>query len=184
MGIQIGAKPDANFDDPLGMLKDCHRRIERFIGVLCLVAERAQGREMTGEERAAVQAALTYFRAGGQRHTRDEEDSLFPRMRAAGVAPAEIERVAGLEHDHRIADSLHNQADQLYTAWLDKGRLDAAEESALLHAVEQLKALHARHIEIEEQQVFPCAAKQLAPAALAEMGQEFRSRRELAGSAP
>lgn len=177
MGIQIGAKPDAGFDDPLGMLKDCHRRIERFLGVLCVVAERAQGRELTDEERAAVQAALSYFRAGGQRHTRDEEDSLFPRMRAAGVDPADIEKVGGLEHDHQIADSLHNQADKLYSAWLDKGRLDAAEESALRQAAEQLKALYARHIEVEEKQVFPCAAEHLDHAALAEMGQEFRARR-------
>lgn len=177
MGIQIGAKPDAGFDDPLGMLKDCHRRIERFLGVLCVVAERAQGREMTDEERAAVQAALSYFRAGGQRHTRDEEDSLFPRMRAAGVDPAEIEKVGGLERDHQIADSLHNQADKLYTEWLEKGRLDAAQESALRQATEQLKALYARHIEVEEKQVFPCAAQRLAPAALAEMGREFRARR-------
>ena len=24
MAIQIGAKPDSGFDDPIGMLKDCH----------------------------------------------------------------------------------------------------------------------------------------------------------------
>jgi len=34
MAIQIGAKPDSGFDDPIGMLKDCHRRIERFLGIL------------------------------------------------------------------------------------------------------------------------------------------------------
>lgn len=30
MAFQIGAKPDSSFDDPIGMLKDCHRRIESF----------------------------------------------------------------------------------------------------------------------------------------------------------
>ncbi|MFP5236205.1 MAG: hemerythrin domain-containing protein [Acidobacteriota bacterium] len=177
MGIQIGAKPDAGFDDPLGMLKDCHRRIERFLGVLCLVAERARGRAMTDEESAAVQAALSYFRAGGQRHTRDEEDSLFPRMRAAGIDPAEIERVGGLEHDHQVADNLHSEADRLFTEWLEKSRLPAEEETALLHGTEQLKALYAKHIDVEEKQVFPCAAEHLDKTALAAMGQEFRARR-------
>ena len=81
MGIQIGARPDSGFDDPLGMLKDCHRRIEQFLNILCLVVERAPGRALTQEESAAVQAALQYFRVGGQRHTADEEQSLFPRMR-------------------------------------------------------------------------------------------------------
>ena len=88
MAIQIGAKPDSGFDDPIGMLKDCHRRIESFLGILCVVVERAQGRSLTGEERDAVQAALQYFRSGGQRHTADEEESLFPRLRA--FAPGSI----------------------------------------------------------------------------------------------
>src|ERR1017187_1715161 len=82
VAIQIGAKPDSGFDDPIGMLKDCHRRIERFLHILCVVAERAAGRGLTDEETAGVQAALRYFREGGQRHTADEEESLFPRLRA------------------------------------------------------------------------------------------------------
>ena len=45
MAIQIGAKPDSGFDDPIGMLKDCHRRIESFLGILCVVVDRAQRQE-------------------------------------------------------------------------------------------------------------------------------------------
>jgi hypothetical protein len=82
MAIQIGAKPDSGFDNPIGMLKDCHRRIESFLGILGVVVDRAQSRSLTGEERDAVQAALQYFRTGGQRHTVDEEESLFPRLRS------------------------------------------------------------------------------------------------------
>ena len=66
MGIQIGAKMDSGFDNPIGMLKDCHRRIEHFLGVLCAVVERAQSRGLTEEEIAAVHAAINYFRTGGQ----------------------------------------------------------------------------------------------------------------------
>lgn len=40
IGIQIGAKPDSGFDDPIEMLKDCHRRIENFLRILCVVVER------------------------------------------------------------------------------------------------------------------------------------------------
>ena len=61
MAIQIGAKPDSGFDDPIGMLKDCHRRIERFLGILCVVVDRARGRSLTGEERDAVNAALVFL---------------------------------------------------------------------------------------------------------------------------
>src|ERR1035437_214605 len=72
MGIQIGAKPDSGFDDPIGMLIDCHRRIERFLQILWVVADAAPGRALTDEEAAAAQSALHYFRVGGQRHTADE----------------------------------------------------------------------------------------------------------------
>lgn len=62
------------------MLKDCHRRIEHFLDILCVVAERAQNRNLTEEERSAVKAALQYFHVGGERHTLDEKESLFPRL--------------------------------------------------------------------------------------------------------
>jgi hypothetical protein len=58
MGIRIGAKPDNGFDDPIGMLKDCHRRIEHFLQTLCVVEERAAARAMTEEEATAVKPAL------------------------------------------------------------------------------------------------------------------------------
>src|ERR1700761_783023 len=94
MAIQIGAKPDSGFDDPIGMLKDCHRRIESFLGILCVVVEREQGRTLRDEERVAVQAALQYFRTGGKRHTADEEESLFPRLRKSDARSSK--RLTGL----------------------------------------------------------------------------------------
>jgi hypothetical protein len=76
MAIQIGAKLDSGFDDPIGMLEDCHRRIEHFLDILCMVTERAHTRSLTGEEQSAIKAALQYFYVGGERHTADEEESL------------------------------------------------------------------------------------------------------------
>lgn len=176
MGIQIGAKPDSGFDDPISMLKDCHRRIEHFLGILFLVADRARGRVLSDEEKAAVQAALHYFRVGGQRHNADEEESLFPRMRAQ-CAAEEVNEIGGLEHDHRHAEGLHAEVERLYSDWIADGRLDCDEEGALASATTQLKSLYEKHIETEEHVVFPRAAKALNPQAIAEIGQEFRNRR-------
>ena len=86
MAVQIGAKPDSGFDDPIGMLADCHRRIERFLNILCRVAERAEGRALSGEECEVIQAALKYFQESGPRHNKDEEESIFPRLRSAHAA--------------------------------------------------------------------------------------------------
>lgn len=173
MGVQIGAKPDAGFEDPIGMLKDCHRRIEQFLGILCTVAERARGRALTGEESAAVQAAVAYFRAGGQRHNADEEESLFPRLRASGNAGDMSE----LERDHRDAEELHARVEELYADWATKADLDAEKQDELAGASEGLKRLYAAHIEREETVVFPRAERALTPEAIAEIGLEFRARR-------
>ena len=176
MGIQIGAKHDAGFEDPLGMLKDCHRRVEHFLNILVVVVDRARGRALSDEERAAVEASLHYFRVGGRRHTADEEESLFPRLREAGALPPEIE---ALEKDHDTADPLLDATDQLYTRWIDNGALTEEEDQQLRDATEHLRKLYADHIKIEDTIVFPCAAQVLDPETLARIGQEFRTRRNL-----
>lgn len=175
MAVQIGARPDSGFDDPIGMLKDCHRRIERFLQVLSVVANRAAGRELTGEEREAVQAALHYFRVSGKRHTADEEESLFPRLRSE--LPGAFEHLGALESDHRSADRLHELTDSFYTSWINAGPLTPVEQQRLQDAAEELAHLYQEHIRIEEQIVFPQAAAMLKSETLAAMGQEFRSRR-------
>lgn len=177
MGIQIGAKPDSGFDDPIGMLTDCHRRIERFLNILCVVAERAGTRALTGEESAAVQASLQYFRVGGQRHNADEEESVFPRLRAS-ASPDDLHEIESLEADHKDAATLHETVEKLYASWIGTGSLSDPDQSALLLATQQLRRLYTEHIRLEEQVVFPRAARLLSPAAIDAIGQEFRTRRE------
>ncbi len=177
MAIQIGAKPDSGFDDPLGMLVDCHRRIERFLHILCVVAERAPGRPLTSEESEAVQSALSYFRSGGQRHTSDEEESLFPRLRAE-FESGRFKELATLESDHRRANDLHAAVDSLSSTWIASGRLTPEEEQRLVSATKQLEQLYEAHIQVEEHIVFPRAAEMLDDETIRAIGQEFRSRRE------
>lgn len=176
MAIQIGAKPDSGFDDPIGMLVDCHRRIERFLHILCVVSQRAPGRALTGEETTAVQSALNYFRVGGQRHTLDEEESLFPRLRAESAAEC-FEELGGLESDHLHANDLHQSVDTFYSAWIANGELSPENEQRLRSATEQLKHLYQEHIQVEEKVVFPRAAKILDSWTIATIGREFQVRR-------
>ena len=176
MAIQIGAKPDSGFDDPIGMLMDCHRRIENFLHVLCLVAESARSRALSDEETIAVESALHYFRTGGQRHNADEEESLFPRLRAE-LTLCSFEEIAGLEGDHKTANDLHTQIDRLFTEWIANSDLSAEDSQQLLNATNRLKHLYDAHIQIEEKIVFPRAAKVLDPQAIAAIGREFRARR-------
>ncbi|HEY3625882.1 MAG TPA: hemerythrin domain-containing protein [Terracidiphilus sp.] len=177
MAVQIGATPDSGFDDPIGMLTDCHRRIEHFLDILCVVAVRATGRSMTEEETAAVQTALQYFHVGGQRHNADEEQSLFPRLRAS-AGSEELGEIQALETDHQDANSLHEEVQDLCEKWVGAGALEAVDQDRLLSATQKLKRLYTEHIRLEEQVVFPRAGKLLSRAAIDAIGQEFRARRE------
>jgi hemerythrin-like domain-containing protein len=176
MGVQIGAKPDSGFDDPIGMLTDCHRRIEQFLKILATVVERAVGRNLTGEETSAVQSALRYFRAGGVRHTADEEESLFPRLRN-GSAEESLAKLEALEADHHEAADLHDTVEQLYSTWIAGSGLGLDEQRQLQAVTHRLSELYYAHIRVEESVVFPQAAQVLDPAAIAAMGEEFRARR-------
>ncbi|HEY4382390.1 MAG TPA: hemerythrin domain-containing protein [Acidobacteriaceae bacterium] len=176
MPIQIGAKPDSGFDDPIGMLTDCHRRIERFLDILSLVAERAHERTLTDEEQSAVTTSLQYFRTGGERHTADEEQSLFPRLRGQLPSPA-IDRIQRLEDDHHEAAALHHSVEELYTRWIAATTLTPDEQQQLLVATRRLKQLYAEHIQIEETVVFPHAAEILKSRDLEAMKTEFIARR-------
>jgi hemerythrin-like domain-containing protein len=177
MAIQIGAKPDSGFDDPLGMLKDCHRRIERFLHLLCWVPGKAQGRALNGEERQAVEAALQYFCTSGPLHTEDEEQSLFPRMRSAGAGDV-INEMARLEADHQRAAGLHEAMASTYVRWLQDGVLPADEEARLQQIAREMQQIYGEHIRIEEEVVFPRAAEVLDRSVLPSMGEEFKARRE------
>jgi hemerythrin-like domain-containing protein len=176
MAIQIGAKPDSGFDDPIGMLKDCHRRIESFLNILCVVVDRAQGRGLTSEEQVAIQAALQYFRTGGQRHTADEEESLFPRLRKS--ASDSLDEIARLEGDHREANDLHGSVERLYSIWIEAGELGPEETQRLLVDTGRLKQLYANHIEVEERFVFARAVEVLSGHEIEAIGTEFRFRRK------
>ena len=102
MPIQIGQPPGHDFDEPLGLLSDCHRRIEHFLHVLAVVDAEAAGGPLTLTHRSALEASLRYFAIAAPKHTADEEESLFPRLRGSSdpAAVAAMTLVDRLEHDH------------------------------------------------------------------------------------
>ncbi len=176
MAIQIGAKPDSGFDDPIGMLTDCHRRIERFLDILSQVAQRADGRALTGEESDAIDAALRYFQESGPRHNSDEEDSLFPRLRSAHAVGV-LDKVKHLEAEHQQSEALHKEADELFTRWQAEGTLEGADRARLHAVTTRLDQIYGQHIRLEEDVVFPTAARLLDNHEIAAIGAEFKARR-------
>jgi hemerythrin-like domain-containing protein len=176
MAVQIGARPDSGFDDPIGMLKDCHRRVEHFLDILCRVVSEAPGRALNSGEQSAIEAALRYFSESGPRHNMDEEESLFPRLRSLSAASV-LPEVRRLESEHRHATTLHDQIADLYSRWIRESCLNPDETTRLHSITHNLRDLYRDHIQIEEEVVFPFAARLLDRNALATIGVEFKLRR-------
>jgi hemerythrin-like domain-containing protein len=180
MPIQIGQKQESDFSNPLGLLSDCHRRIEHFLEILVQVCRRAASVPLRADERAALEKALDYFRNSAPKHTADEEDSLFPRMRKAGGAESALECLAALENDHQAAARDHEVVDTLGRRWLEQGSIGADPLREMQQALDRLARTYQRHIAIEDQEVFPLAARALPAEQLEDVGREMAERRGLA----
>jgi hemerythrin-like domain-containing protein len=180
MPVPLGARGQADFTQPIDLMMDCHRRIEHFLDVLITVVSDAPDGELDGEYRAALETALRYFQQGAPRHTEDEEHSLFPRLRQLDDPRARqvLAQMDALEADHRGAEAAHARVDDLGQRWLREGRLTTAARAELRDLLAAMRQTYARHIRMEDQQLFPLARRLLEENKLQQIGQEMRQRRD------
>ena len=181
MPIVIGAKPEQfrRSNRPVERLPPAHRAVS--VQCYLLVNDGARGGPLNDEQRTAVETALLYFREAAPRHTADEEQSLFPRLRERGLpeAQAMLARVDALEQDHACADESHAEVDRLGRAWLTSGELSASDAARLSALLQGLTDLYRHHIAVEEDEVFPFAARSLSGPEREAMGGEMAARRGL-----
>lgn len=179
--IRLGAAPQHGFDEPLGLMSDCHRRIERFLDTMIRVADSSADGVLPPAARSGLETALRYFREAAPRHTADEEDSLFPRMLAASDprARSAAETIARLHAQHAAADALHDAANTLAQRWLDDGGLPLTDLANLRKYLHQLRAIYEEHIAVEDHNLFPLAARMLDHRSLVQVGREMAQRRGL-----
>lgn len=181
MYVNIGNQTDHSFEQPLMLMRDCHRRIERFLKVLLRIVEEVDGAKLRDEYRRAMIIALDYFRHAAPMHTCDEEESLFPRLRElddSRVCDA-LATVATLELDHESARLVHDEVDQLGRHWLELGGLAPHELARLSWLLCHLQQMYARHIAEEDNVIFPLAEELLSTESLAAIGREMAERRQL-----
>ena len=134
---------------------------------------------MTQEQRSALETALRYFREAAPKHTADEEESLFPRLRAMDRPGLHeiIKHVEALERDHDEANVGHAEVDRLGQEWLSKGTLPESDALRLVQLLAKLTGHYEAHIAIEEREVFPAAAAVLSKSQHEAVGAEMAARR-------
>lgn len=150
-----------------------------FLGTLVRLSEFG-GRELDVEARAALEASLKYFREAAPRHTADEEESLFPRMRRMKLVEVEeaIAKLDPLEKEHRRADLLHAEVNECGSRWLAQGRLNASDAQRFQADLAELAGIYKEHIRIEDEIVFPVAGRLLPAAEKAAIAREMEARRK------
>src|SRR5262252_1342119 len=179
MPVQIGATAH-HFTDPTGLLSDCHRRIEMFLRSLQAVAE-VIDQPPTEDVRRALESALNYFSQAAPKHTADEEESLFPRLRQMRnpEVVAVFSRVEKLEEEHRFAALLHEAVERIGTQYLSHGNLAEGEIADFRRSVASLATIYKQHITIEDDLIFPMASRMLSASEKQGMAYEMAARRKV-----
>ena len=171
-----------DFTDPLGLLVHCHERIEGQLETLKRAAEVLRSGDGRSIPRvfAAIEGACRHFALAGVKHTEDEELSLFPRLRDSGAA-AGAEAIAAmteLESQHRTAEELHKQFDTFVLTLPRDGSADARELDCFSEMVAELAGFYRPHIFLENNLVFPIAARVLSVSEIHDLGDEMHARRK------
>jgi iron-sulfur cluster repair protein YtfE (RIC family) len=172
-------KPRADRDrsDPFAQLRRSHARLRDQLDRLADAATTLRRDGSEGDAVLAVVQVSDYFDRAVARHEQDEEQSLFPQLTDPALQPV----LDALTAEHRDHERMHDELRELARLADERG-LAAADAQALEALARELAATYARHLQIEEQQVFPHASRVLDDAQKLAVAADMQSRRGRGGA--
>ncbi len=163
-----------SFDHPLEMLHACHGKILQQCETLNKMALHLNQQGVDTQVQQAAKNILRYFETAGKFHHLDEEEDLFPALRAhkgfeTTPLPALLERLLA-EHIVMLASW-----DALRSVLLEL----AEGKSLMLEAaiINNFITSYSDHIAIENTQLLPLAARLLTLQQLEFIGKKMAERR-------
>ena len=145
------------------MLGRSHRRLEERLSELQQAAGAIVRERTAGGEMAAIEGALVFLEGSAARHEADEEESLFPRLRAAPGGGDIAPLLDDLAAEHILHRHLVAQLRSLRNGWPDTGP-DAAGAASLAILVNEMARQYRSHVEHEERELMPAARERLGQA--------------------
>lgn len=173
------------FDDPIGLLKSCHLRIEQRCALLNRIIEHIAKQGVDQQVKQACAQVLHYFTTSGPHHHADEEEDLFPAL-LRRVAPAQRKKI------QMLVDRLNADHVEMAAVWEPlRHNLEAiqADTAAELDAqlVDRFQTLYLAHIQREEALAYTSAVDCLTAEDLEAIGRNMATRRNVVypdGDAP
>lgn len=134
------------------LLMTCHARIRRFSA---LAVELARADVHPAELAAAARSVHRYFTIGLPLHVADEDDSLLPRLLAAGPPPELHAAVLAMAAEHKTIVGLIDEVVPRWSEVAEAPKSRAAHRDALAALGGALLTALEEHLRGEESIVFP-----------------------------
>jgi hemerythrin-like domain-containing protein len=168
--------PAAGYDDPIGMLLGCHRRIEKKLATLKSLVAHVAAKGVDAEASVAAQGVLHYFDVAASHHHEDEERDLLPMLELRVADPADRAKLEA------TTERIRGDHEEMARAWARLRKpLEGLAEGLLRQVtdleVQALIALYERHIEVEETVIAPLAQRWLGEGDLLALGRAMAARR-------
>lgn len=152
----------------------CHRRIEQRLDTLVHAAGHL------GKDRAvalnAIRTSLKFLDTSGMLHTKDEEESLFPRLRRS-LSAAELAFVDSLEQQHGKAEAIYSELKDLVQLLGATGESSSELIERYLDCAKELRNFYGDHIKAEDEILTVLARRCLTGDEISEISSEMRTRR-------
>jgi hemerythrin-like domain-containing protein len=166
----IGDREAASFDDPVGMLRACHGRIERQLVTLERLARHLPIHGADDNARSAARGLLRYFDNAAPHHHADEEASVFPRLLARTSEARELVARLGAQHEH--LDACWRKLRPLMSGIASGQRANLPPALAL-----EFAQRYGEHVAHENEALLPLCGERLTRNDLDAIGAEMAARR-------
>ena len=171
--------PAVGVESPFELLAACHDRVRRSLDLLQRLKRHVLDTGCDDEARSAARDVLRYFDVAAPLHHQDEELHVFPPL-LAGPDVALHALVQKLQAEHIQMEVRWKAARSVLQDIVNANPVAAFMlDVPDVQRLDDFVVLYARHMDDEEQTVYPASRESLSEPMLQAMGQEMGERRGL-----
>jgi hemerythrin-like domain-containing protein len=178
MNIKIPGftSPAVGLDQPLEILEACHERVKNHCQILQRLSAHLKVAGIDDQAILASKNLLRYFEIAAKNHHEDEENNLFPMLlesMAGSDAVCINEIINVLKEEHILLENIW-QSIKDPLELIASGTIASIDETQIL----LLATTYEKHINLEENELFPMAKRLLNEEQLKLMSHDMTQRRK------